>query len=121
MARWPAGVPCRFQIGSLVETGPIGNVIATSMSSGPVKTRRRYTAAPREVSFVTGVLTADQVAAFEAWFADVLKDGVLPFEMPHPRTRVETIWRFVGGADPYSLAYRSPSLFTLSFRLEILP
>jgi hypothetical protein len=64
-------------------------------SVGPPKVRRRSTLNGATVSFMLWLSKA-QVATLDVFFRDTLKDGVLPFEMQHPRTGTTETFRFEG-------------------------
>src|SRR5262245_60736734 len=86
-APWPSGVPhCITQetFGSGVGNG----LLRTDTDTGPPKVRRRFTAVTRPL-VGTIVMTYAQLATLEAFIADDLAGGSLPFTISSQR----------GGAD----------------------
>mgnify|MGYP000884912405 FL=1 len=85
---WPVGLPQIPLRDGYVETEP--NVIKrTDMDEGPAKQRPRFTVGIRPF-LVQLEMDLDQVAIFETFYEDTLKDGTLPFTWKHPRTQVNT-------------------------------
>jgi hypothetical protein len=80
------------QIESFTEK-PQRNVASFQPDVGPPIYRRRSTAICYET---TGnfIYNVDQLARFNEWFSEDLKDGSLAFEMDHPRTGVTYRWCF---------------------------
>lgn len=117
-AAWPAGVSFIAHPESYRETGPLANVIRTPMENGPVKSRRRFTAAPRNVSGTTDIMTNAQIATFETWFRDTISDGALPFTAVNPRTGETQTYRFV---ETYDVVHIDDDKERLSLTLERLP
>jgi hypothetical protein len=76
--------------------------IESSMDSGPMKSRRRFTKAIREFS-ITLQLTAAQKATFEDFWLTTLRGGSLPFEWVHPLTRTVMSFRFKNPAPQFSV------------------
>lgn len=53
-------------------------MIRTQLASGRARQRRRFTSVPTEVT-VSWLMTAPQAQLFEAWYRDVIDDGVAWF------------------------------------------
>lgn len=118
MPTWPSGLSFIASPNGFRRTGPIANVIRTPMDAGPVKTRRRFTAAPREISGETDLLTDAQVATFETFFTDDLEDGALSFEADDPVSGVEKTYRFM---DTYEIIFLNDDINRIRMKLEIVP
>lgn len=118
MPSWPAGVDFDFTEPSWQESGPLENVIRTKMEHGPVKTRRRFTAAPRAVAGTTGILTNAQVATFDTWFHNDIADGALSFTATNPRTGVTQTFRFT---ETYRVINVLADKNRIAVKLERLP
>ena len=99
------------------QTGPQNATIRTEMSSGPVKMRRRFTAAPRVIQASTGQLTQTELATFEMFYETTLQMGALSFTHTYPPTGATETFRFTGGYEvvPFGQGY------AVSAELEILP
>ncbi|WP_058911870.1 hypothetical protein [Entomohabitans teleogrylli] len=60
---------------------PVSPLKTTQMSTGRRRQRRAYTFVPTETS-IAWIFTDAQAQVFDAWFRDVLNDGVAWFNMP---------------------------------------
>ena len=118
MPDWPATVPFADRPDSYKESGPTANVKRTPMENGPVKTRRRFTAASRMVSGETSLLTDAQIDTFETFYRDEIGDGALPFDAVSPRTGLTHSYRFM---ETYELIYVHADQSRISMKLERLP
>ena len=114
-AAWPTTLPQHFLREDFAGTSP-DNLIASEMSIGPAKVRRRSTAA---VSIMNGtmIMTEAQLTTFETFVETTIAERSKAFTFPNPR----------GGAD---LLVRMPKSYTwapdgvqwrVSFQLEVLP
>lgn len=100
MAAWPVTLPTH-PLRDGFSRQPQPNIVSFSTEVGEGKRRRRSTARLQQWS-LTFMMTADQVAAFEAFFEDDLFDGVEPFEWVYPMTG--DTWRFwFDPAQPHSV------------------
>lgn len=81
-ATWPAELPQSFLHGSMNEEGA-DDLIASSVSTGPDKLRRRTTASPYPLS---GALYMDavQFTAFRTFVDDTISGRSAPFYFPNP-------------------------------------
>lgn len=113
MITWPASLPCSLR-GK--QRTPVPNVIAFGTEVGSGKVRRRSTARGKKQTFPF-VLSRDQVAIFEAFFEDDLRDGALSFRWADPVTLVTHEWRF-DVQQPYSLAERPSGKWSLDITLD---
>jgi hypothetical protein len=93
------------------------NVVETQTDGGPKKRRRRYTRAVEKLSLPI-TLTQSQVSTLKTFHTTTLKDGILPFEMVHPRTGLthEFTW-----TSPWSVSEVSRGLYRINIELEYLP
>ena len=80
---WPSSLPQRPTVGGYQERFA-DTVLRTAMETGAAKTRRRFTAAPRQVE-VTFRVNAAQAAIFKSFFEETTAGGALPFDWVHPR------------------------------------
>lgn len=72
---------------------PQDNRLRFKPEIGPPVQRRRGTAKSKAWT-ATYHLTSAEFETFENFFEDDLKDGTLPFDMPHPRTCTTTRFTF---------------------------
>lgn len=114
---WPPLVPFLVALGDMTRTGPQGATIRTQMDAGPDKVRRRTTAAPQRFRGATPFLSQAQLDAFEAFFADDLAMGALPFRARDPISCRTRSFRFI---DSYTVS-KNGSQAQVSAELEILP
>lgn len=111
---WPSTLPQPEQSG-YGEQAP-NSTIRTEMDAGPVKMRRRYTAAPRLFS-LTYHLTAAEVATLDAFYVTTSRSGSLEFNWVNPRTLAACTARFVD-APRYSAVGHEADV---SVQIEVLP
>lgn len=119
MAVWPATLP-KFSI-EITEDRQDG-AIRTPMDTGPSKVRRRFSAVSRYMTTQL-LLTAEQRATFDTFFADTLGEGSLSFDYADPKDGSTVQMRFTlpprfnsGGG--YGGVV---SVWIASLSLEILP
>lgn len=115
---WPSGIPFIDNPSAFRESGPMGNVIRTPMEHGPSKTRRRFTAAVRQYSGETDVMTNAQVSTFETWFDDTIASGALSFTATNPRSNVTQTFKIT---DPYEIIHINDDENRISLKLERQP
>uniref|UniRef100_UPI003BA957F7 hypothetical protein n=1 Tax=Stappia sp. TaxID=1870903 RepID=UPI003BA957F7 len=117
MTDWPASIPIgdTIEIQSLRES-PDTNRVAFQTAVGLDKVRRRSTINGATISF-TLRLSTSQVDDFDTFYRATLKDGTLPFDMEHPRTRTTATFRFNTGTEP---DYRTlaPGIHQISVELR---
>lgn len=84
---------------------PVSPVLRTQLTSGRARQRRQYTSTPTQVG-VSWILNEKQSQLYEAWYRDVISDGVSWFNM---RIRSPL------GTDDYACRftdiYEGPTLF----------
>ncbi len=115
---WPVGLPQIPLQEGYVETEP--NVVKrTDMDEGPAKQRPRFTRGIRPFH-VQVEMEVDQVATFDTFYSETLKDGTLPFAWKHPRTQVNTNFRFVGG-QPQKIRNVEARNYRVTMALEVMP
>jgi hypothetical protein len=89
---WPANIPqCPIQNGFSEQRQP--NTVAFTPDVGPPKVRRRSTAVGVSTA-VTFRMTNAEKLNFDTFFETTLADGSLPFDWPHPVTKVVYTWCF---------------------------
>lgn len=99
---WPEGLPCALREGHSTQHGtPFRR---TTLASGRARQRRKFTSVPSSKTF-KWYMSEAQCMAFEAWFRDVLADGVQWFNMAArtPLGKVNMVCRFAemySGPDP---------------------
>jgi hypothetical protein len=118
MPDWPRNIPFMDDPDSFAETGPLENVIRSQRDKGPSKTRRRFTAAVREITGRSGIMGYDQLQGFETFYRDEIGDGSLSFTARHPRTHEVATFKFVGG---YQVIPLPDEQVRIAMKLEILP
>jgi hypothetical protein len=115
---WPGSLPQNvrrdFQLSRPV------NIISTSMDMGPAKRRRR--AAGIEQMKVGFYMTAAQIATLDTFVKSTLK-GTARFDFAHPVTGLTVEVRIVPQQDGsmYTVAYYTPTLWTVDMAFEVLP
>jgi hypothetical protein len=116
MPDWPENL--RFcPVGDSYSEEPVDAVARTSFDAGPVKQRRRYTAAPQSLGFTLPFLTRAQYAEFQLFYSMTLQNGALPFLAKHPITGDQRSFRFRA---PYSANIVSKNV-VVKLQLEVLP
>jgi len=91
MPSWPSNIPQYFNVAGFNEE-PIDNAIRTTMETGDVKIRRRFTGQHYVISGAID-MTAAEFETFRAWWRDNLRDGVLSFDWVHPTSQQSaTFW-----------------------------
>lgn len=115
-AVWPSDLPQYVLQQGFSEQ--LGNAkIETQMEAGRPKTRRRYTAAPRQLSCVLAC-TAAQRASLITFYDTTLKSGSLPFDWVDPVTQTTKSFLFRG--PPIKWGIRGEAHLA-SFVLETIP
>ena len=112
---WPSTLPKPLS-DSYVATPPDGS-ISTQMDSGPVKKRRRYTAAPRLFS-LSFLLTSSQRTTLDTFWLITTRMGTLRFNFAHPITGVVAESRLKG---PPSYANPVAQTVQAVVTIEVLP
>lgn len=92
---------------------PGNNKIKSKFLSGPPQTRRRTTKRVDNHD-ITLRFVGDELAVFELWYKDTLKDGSSTFMFPHPRTKIDTEFKFSG---EYEVANIGGDIWHVRFRL----
>lgn len=93
-AIWPAGLPQYVLQQGFRES--LGDArIETAMEAGKPKTRRRYTAVPRQIS-VTLACDLSQRATLNSFYETTTKHGTLPFDWVDPVTQAPKTFLFRG-------------------------
>ncbi|MET3611738.1 hypothetical protein ABID16_000043 [Rhizobium aquaticum] len=114
-ASWPNTLPQHFLREDFAGTSP-DNLVASEMSIGPAKVRRRSTAA---VSTMNGsmVMTDAEFTIFEAFVANDLAGRAKAFNFPHPRGGAPVLVRMTKSYTwvPDGIEWR------VSIQLEVLP
>mgnify|MGYP001455401073 CR=1 FL=1 len=116
MPAWPETLPQSPLIDGFRET-PANSSLRTEMEAGPAKLRRRTTAAAATLS-LTFIISAAQLAALDAFYADTLQGGTLAFDFTHPVTGETVSCRF---RQPPSRGTLNGGYFRAGVELEVLP
>lgn len=96
--RPPSGTPCFLAAGHAI--APQSVYADVQMRSGHLRRRRLFTTAPRIVS-VSWLLEADQMAAVDTWFEDVLLAGERPFSAQVANQGPGLLWWTAQWVEPY--------------------
>jgi hypothetical protein len=118
MPAWPASLP-QYVLQQGYNEQLSDNLVETQMDAGPGKTRRRFTATVKQFG-VTLEMDATQAATFEAFYETTLKQGSIPFDWVHPRTRAALTFKFKKPAPRVSVR-GGGGVVQYSFMLETLP
>lgn len=115
---WPPSLPQHFHV-SYGESGGV-RVLRTPMDAGPAKTRRLGN--KPDVLSLSCDMTSVEADAFETFVKDTIR-GVLRFGLPHPRKEDVAEVRMIPGSDGdlYSITWRAPNRWFVSFQVEVLP
>ena len=98
---------------------PQDNTIRTSVTAGPAKLRRRFTAVP-ETCKIQLWLTTDQLATLKDFVQNVLGD-VLPFTWVDFRNDQQANYRFPKGWASVTHKFDSGDIWMANIELELLP
>lgn len=123
IAVWPPQLPTKplaegYEIGG----DPKGR-IGSQTDIGPGKQRRRAALRTKDLKLTIPIPVADFRTYFEPFYETTLREGVLPFEFPHPETGATLRVRFAPGEVP---GYKAPlerggKYKLVSMTLQILP
>ena len=112
-AAWPAELPQFVEAGA-TESLPTERVEST-IQNGPQQTRRRIFGKTREFD-ASLFCPTENLADFEHFYRDVLKDGVLAFTWVHPRTQIAGLFKFKGPPPAYN-SRGAGAVVMISFKL----
>lgn len=99
-ATWPAELPQFVSEQGFSESLP--NLrLESSVDTGEPKVRRRFTKNLRAVQWSIQC-DADQRAAFDTFYLDTLKGGILPFQWVNPLTQAAAEFKFRGSPPTYT-------------------
>ena len=98
---------------------PNDNTIRTTVTAGPAKVRRRFTAVPEECKLQMW-MTTDQLATLKDFVQNVLEE-VLPFTWVDFRTDEQATYRFMKGWSSVGQKYDSGDIWMITLDLELLP
>ncbi len=113
---WPSSLPQRPTVGGYQERFA-DTVLRTAMETGAAKTRRRFTAAPRQIE-MTFRVNAAQAAILKTFFEETTAGGALPFDWMHPREGTSAEFRFV---EAPRVSAVTGTLFSIAIKLEQMP
>lgn len=118
---WPASLPQTPYMpdNNTPEYIPNDNTIRTSVTAGPAKARRRFTAVPEECKLQIWV-TSVQLATLKDFVKTTLED-VLPFTWTDFRDGTQATYRFMKGWSSVDQKYDSGDTWILTLDLELLP
>jgi len=114
---WEATLPQSY-IQDTFSYEQVGNVVRTSMDSGPSKMRRLFTAVPKNYSGQM-VMTSAQLTTFKTFFETTLGYGVNLFNFPDPfnlSSTIEVRFLIESSTPPYTV---TPDADTLDWRISI--
>jgi hypothetical protein len=117
-AAWPASLPQCPILNAFSEQRQ-RNVRSFNPDVGPPKMGRRSTAVGVKTNTAWRMTNA-QVITFNTFYETTLADGTLPFDWPHPITKVSYTWMFDTGEAPTFERY-APRFQRVSFQLIRLP
>ncbi len=115
MADWPATLPQKPQQDGFSSTKVDGR-LRTSMSEGPEKVRRRFTAVP-EILTCSFIFSPTQLSTFNTFFDDTLAGGSMTYLWDHPISDVNSVCRIkdMPVLSPKGLSWQ------VAFTVEVLP
>ena len=118
---WPDTLPpAPFFAGSgTPDYQPADSTIRTSVTSGPSKLRRRFTAVPETLKIQLW-LTQDQVATLKDFVENQVQD-VLPFDWQDFRDGSQCSYRFSKGRGSLDYKWDSGIVWLVTAELEKLP
>jgi hypothetical protein len=117
-AVWPPTLPQCPILNGLGEQRQ-RHIMAFAPEVGPPKMKRRSTA----VEVLTNLafrMTNAQVLTFYTFYETTLSDGILPFDWPHPVTKISYTWVFEGKEAP-KRDRMTPNTSRITFNLLRLP
>jgi hypothetical protein len=119
--QWPDSLPQDPFIpgDSTPEYDPADNTIRTSVTAGPAKLRRRFTAVP-ETTKIKLWLTSDQCATLKDFVENQVSD-VLPFTWRDFRDDSQCLYRFTKGRGSITYKHDSGDIWIVEIELEKLP
>ncbi|WP_276862340.1 hypothetical protein, partial [Haematobacter missouriensis] len=103
VAQWPFGVP-----DCIMPLSPQGGLqdarVSFEPEVGPAIERPKATWTPDVYSVQLVLISVPQFQAFERWYKNDLRQGVLPFEFYHPITKARSAWKIVKGDPAYQVS-----------------
>jgi hypothetical protein len=114
---WPSSLPQKPKIEGYVENPP-ETAIRTKMDTGPVKIRRRFTAAPREFPNCVMILTRAQRTTLDNFWDTTTEGGSKRFNWEHPITDTSGEFRFLSRPQYEGISYER---FRVVFGVEMMP
>lgn len=118
---WPEDLPqTPYKDGSPSGEPAIDNTIRTSVTAGPAKLRRRFTAVPTTVKLDNIWMTTEQVNVLDAFIANTLKE-VNPFQWIDFKTGLPAMYRFPNGSKSVKWSHDAGDVWLISLELEKLP
>jgi hypothetical protein len=116
---WPSGLPQEVYTDSGPTYDSQDNTIRSSVTSGPAKMRRRFTAVPADVT-VGLQLSEAEIAILETFVKTTLGE-VLPFDWVNFHTGATVSYLFKAGWSSVKLTWYVGDIWTVSMALEQLP
>ena len=113
--QWPLDLPQNFQQSGYSE-GNIDNVLSTTMTTGPSKSRPKSTEAYQPISG-TMILTTAQRASFKTFYKDTIYFGAVSFSFPAPGDAPNF---FKAKLKTQGISPRSGNSWNLQMSIEIL-
>jgi hypothetical protein len=103
-ADWPVGVP-----DCIMPLSPQGGIrdnrysFETDSKMPPIE-RPTSSWTPEVYSVDLAPLSVEQFSLFQAWYAETLAFGTLPFNWAHPITGTASVWKIVKADPPYRVS-----------------
>lgn len=120
MPVWPVTLPQSSLLGLTDQRQDAR--LRSETDAGPVKLRKRYSAAVRRIS-ASMILSGTQRQAFDSFYVNDLEEGVLSFDWEDPVTKTQAKFRFL--EPPQFTLFRSGDqnsrLWRSNLSLELLP
>jgi hypothetical protein len=114
---WPAGVPDCFQRGSFARVEDPDITIRTEVSTGPAKTRSRYTTGIAQYSGAI-VMKREEYNLYLDWFLGPLANGANPFITNDPISETDQVFRYL---TPPSAVFVGANDFSVTMSFEQMP
>ena len=117
MADWPT---LRFDFNSDITETQDAGFIRTETETGPALQMRRYSAISRYIEAEVMMLPEDRLV-FDAWYRNEINNGAGTFNMRHPATGQNGVFRFVEPPTFTIVQTQSGPGSIASVYLEMLP
>lgn len=116
---WPEGLPQEVFGDNGPTYAPQDNLIRTSVTTGPIKRRRRFTAVPSDVT-ATVEMSEIQIAILEDFVLNKLNE-VDQFNWVKFHTGEPAVYQFKDGWASVTLTWYAGDVWTVTMALELMP